>query len=44
MSTQSIQLWKLVECVHAPFWIDTAHVNRKLNQEIKATLESEQAA
>jgi hypothetical protein len=33
-----------VECVHTPFWIDAARVNRKLSREIEATLESGQAA
>jgi myo-inositol-1-phosphate synthase len=33
-----------VACVSAPFWIDAAHVNRKLSQEIEATLGSNRAA
>ncbi len=33
-----------VECVRAPFWINTAQINSKLNQEIEATLKSGQAA
>ncbi len=33
-----------VECVHAPFWIDTARVSRKLSEEIETTLGSGQAA
>ena len=33
-----------VECVHAPFWIDAALVNRELSKEIEATLESRNAA
>jgi hypothetical protein len=33
-----------VECVHAPFWIDTAHVNMKLSREIEATLGSKEVA
>jgi hypothetical protein len=27
-----------VGCVHAPFWIDPARVNRRLSQEIQAVL------
>jgi len=33
-----------VECVSAPFWIDAAHVNRRLSQEIEATLGPRRAA
>lgn len=33
-----------VECVHAPFWIDTARVNRRLSEEIETTLGSSRAA
>lgn len=33
-----------VECVHAPFWIDAARVNRKLSQEIEATVGPGRAA
>lgn len=33
-----------VECVHAPFWIDPATVNRTLTQEIESELEPASAA
>ena len=33
-----------IECVHAPFWIDAARVNRKLSEEIEAALETRSAA
>ena len=33
-----------VECVSAPFWISSAQINRKLGQEIEATLKSNRAA
>lgn len=33
-----------VGCVHAPFWIDPARVNRKLSQEIEETIGSGRAA
>ena len=33
-----------VECVHAPYWIGAARINRKLNEEIVATLERHDAA
>lgn len=33
-----------VECVHAPFWVDTARVNRKLCDEIELVLGSGRAA
>ena len=33
-----------VGCVHAPFWIDAARVNRKLSEEIEASLETRNAA
>jgi hypothetical protein len=33
-----------VECVSAPFWFDSARINRKLRQEIEATLRSNRAA
>lgn len=33
-----------VACVHTPFWIDAARVNRKLNEEIEATVQRRDAA
>lgn len=33
-----------VGCVHAPFWIDPARVNRRVSQEIQAVLGSNRAA
>ena len=33
-----------VGCVHAPFWVNAGRINRKLSEEIKATLESRNAA
>jgi hypothetical protein len=33
-----------VGCVHAPFWIDAGRVNKKLTEEIEATLASRKAA
>lgn len=33
-----------VGCVHAPFWIDAARVNRKLSQEIESELGRDRAA
>jgi len=33
-----------VGCVHAPFWIDTARINRRLSQEIESALGSDRAA
>jgi hypothetical protein len=33
-----------VECVHSPFWIDAARVNRKLSEEIESAMDSHRAA
>lgn len=33
-----------VGCVHAPFWIDTSRVNRRMYEEIEALLETRTAA
>jgi hypothetical protein len=33
-----------VECIHAPFWIDTACVNKQLSEEIESELGSGRAA
>lgn len=33
-----------VECTKAPFWFDSARINRKLRQEIEAALDSNRAA
>jgi hypothetical protein len=33
-----------VECVRAPFWIDSIRVNHELRREIEAVLESSRAA
>lgn len=33
-----------VECIHAPFWIDPACVNKKLSEEIELELGSGRAA
>lgn len=33
-----------VGCVHSPFWIDPAHVNRRLTEEIETALEMRKAA
>ena len=33
-----------VECIHAPFWIDSARVNKDLQREIEASLNQGRAA
>jgi hypothetical protein len=33
-----------VECLHVPFWIDSARINKELRQEIEATLDASRAA
>jgi hypothetical protein len=33
-----------VECIHVPFWIDSARINKELRQEIEATLKASRAA
>jgi hypothetical protein len=33
-----------VECTHAPFWIDSARINKELRLEIEATLDASRAA
>ena len=33
-----------VECIHAPFWIDSTRIKNELRQEIEATLDASRAA
>lgn len=33
-----------VQCLHVPFWIDSARIDKELRQEIEATLDASRAA
>lgn len=33
-----------VECIHAPFWIDSTRINKELRREIEATHDASRAA